>query len=171
MALDRIDLITIPDGEAGTRETLRLMGTLVKRGKVHPKIYAFSRELVSPLQPKDWIGQVLVVYEFVRDHVRYVHDVDGMEGLQTPDVTLEIRAGDCDDKVTLLCALLTSIGHPCRMCAVKLDDDRDFSHVFAQTLMGNTWINMETTEGKIPLGDLGPNGWRIKQPMLVYTVR
>jgi len=171
MALDKITTLQIPDGEAGTRETLRLMGGLVKRGKTDPAIYAFARELIAPLEPKDWVGQIRVVYEFVRDHIRYVHDIDGMEGLQTPAVTLEIRAGDCDDKVTLLCALLTTIGHPCRMCAVKLDNDPDFSHVFAQTLMGSAWINMETTEGPLPLGELGPNGFRLVQPMLVYTVR
>lgn len=171
MALDRITVQQIPDGDAGTRATLKIMERLVKAGKTHPAIYRKARELIAHLAPKDWPGQVVACYEFVRDSIRYVHDIAGMETLQTPDVTLELAAGDCDDKVTLLCALLNSIGHPCRMCAIKIDDAREFSHVFAQTLLGNSWVSMETTEGPLPLGSLGPHAGRIIQPMMVCTVR
>lgn len=171
MALDKITVRQIPNGPDGTRETLKLMATLAKRGKVSPPVYAKARELVAHLPPKDWRGQVDAIYTFVRDAVRYVSDVDGMEGLQTPDVTLEILAGDCDDKVILLGALLTSIGHPVQFCAVKVDDEKDFSHVAARTLMGTAWVWLETTEGPLPMGDGGPNFHRIVQPMMVVTVR
>ncbi len=171
MALDRITVTQIPDGEAGTRATLREMEKLVKAGKTNPAVFSKARELIAHLPAKDWPGQVLAVYEFVRDRIRYVHDIAGMETLQHAEITLEIAAGDCDDKVILLCALLNAIGHPCRLCAVKIDNQPEFSHVFAQTLLGSTWVNMETTEGPIPLGSLGPQGARIIQNMLVCTVR
>lgn len=171
MTVDRITLVRIPSGSEGTKETLRIMGDLVRRGKFNPAVFMKARELIAHLPPKDWVGQVNACYEFVRDDIRYCHDAFGAEGLQTPEVTLSLRAGDCDDKVILLCALLSSIGHPCRMCAVKLDDDTEFSHVFAQTWIGNSWVTMETTEGPLPLGDGGPNFARIRQPMMCFTVR
>lgn len=171
MTVDKITVIEIPNGAEGTRETLKLMARLAKSGKVSPPVYMKARELVAHLAPKDWRGQVEAVYTFVRDHVRYVADPDGMEGLQTADVTLALLAGDCDDKVTLLAALLTSIGHPVQICAVKVGDEKDFSHVAARTLMGNGWIWLETTEGPIPMGDGGPHFHKIIQPMMIVTVR
>lgn len=171
MPVDKITLLSLPSGTDGTRETLRIMGDLVRRGKHDPAVFLRSRELVAHLPPKDWIGQVRACYEFVRDSIRYCRDTFGAEGLQTARVTLELGQGDCDDKVIILCALLSALGHPCRMCAVKLDDEAEYSHVFAQTWIGNGWVTLETTEGPLPMGDGGPQFARIKQPMMCYTVR
>lgn len=170
MAVDRITLTEIPDGDAGTRATLKIMGSLVKAYKVNPEIYTLARQLVAHLPQKDWPGQVRALTEFVRDRVRYVHDIAGMEGLQTPTVTLEILAGDCDDKCTLLGSLLATINHPVQFAAARIENAPDYGHVFVRTLIGRNWIPLETTEPVEP-GTLGPNGARITQPLLIYTVR
>lgn len=170
MAVNQITLRRIPDGDAGTRTTLKMMAKLAKDGRFSPEVHATARRILQNVPAKNWPAEVEAVYEFVRDSIRYTQDPDGAEGLQTPVVTLEIKAGDCDDKVILLGALLLSLNHPVRFCAVRLDDDPFYSHVFAQTRLGAGWVNLETTEGPIRMGDLGPHGHRIVQPMMVLTL-
>jgi len=170
MPVDRITLREIPDGDQGTRVTLRLMGKLAKDYRLHPSIYTKARALIAHLPQKDWTGQVRVLTEYVRDCIRYVHDPAGAEGIQTPDITLELAAGDCDDKCTLLAALLLSISHPVQFAAAKIDQAPEYGHVFLRTLIGAGWIDLETTE-PVPVGTLGPNASRIRQPLLIFTVR
>lgn len=134
--------------------TLRLMRDLANDGKKSLPVREFAAELVRGLDQKDWKGQVERLHAFVRDGVAYLRDIHDVETLQTPDVTLERRYGDCDDKATLLAALLESIGHPARFVAVGFQPGR-FSHVYTETKLGTKWVAAETTEPK-PLGWFPP---------------
>src|SRR5574340_1000732 len=134
----------IPSGEDGTRATLKLMSGLVKAGKTALPIRQLALSLVHRNGQKDWYGEVRDLHQFVRDHIRYVKDIRGVETLQTPEKTLEIGQGDCDDKSTLVAALLESIGHPTRFVAVGFNGQ--FAHVLVETKIGNKWVAVETTE-------------------------
>lgn len=94
------------------------------------------------------------IHRFVRDRIRYVKDIKGVETLQSPEKTLEIGQGDCDDKSVLVGALLESIGHPVRFKAIGFIPGV-FSHVLPETKIGSKWIAVETTE-PWPLGRLPP---------------
>lgn len=170
MAVDRINLIHLPDGDAGTRVTLREMGTLVKQYKLDPEIYTLARQLTANLPQKDWPGEVRALTYFVRDRIRYINDPLGVQALQTPTVTLSLKAGNCANKSILLGALLASTNHPVQFAATRILNDTDYRHVFVRTWIGRTWQNLETTEPVEP-GDLGPNAAKLTQPLLIYTVR
>jgi transglutaminase-like putative cysteine protease len=142
----------IPDGVAGTRATLKAMTRLVKQFKKDPSINLLALELTRGLPSYDTLGEVHRLQNFVRDRIRYVMDVDGVETLRTPLVTLEYEAGDCDDKATLLCSLLATIGHPCQFIAMGFDG-QGFSHVMAAVRLGTRVIPCETI-----LPGVGP-GW------------
>jgi transglutaminase-like putative cysteine protease len=101
--------------------------------------------LVAGLAPKDWIGELRALFNFVRDRIRYVKDVRGLETLQTPPATLEVGQGDCDDKSTLLAALLESIGHPTRFVAVGFVQPGRYSHVYVESRAGSRWIALDAT--------------------------
>lgn len=135
----------IPSGEDGTRTTLKLMSGLVKAGKTALPIRQLALSLVHRNGQKDWYGEVRDLHQFVRDHIRYVKDIRGVETLQTPEKTLEIGQGDCDDKSTLLAALLESIGHPTKFIAVGFAP-KQYVHVLVATKIGPRWIPLETTE-------------------------
>ncbi len=122
------------------------MGRLVKEAKKTLPIRQTALSLVNGERQKDWTEEVNRIFEFVRDQVRYVRDVRGVETLQTPGKTLEFRQGDCDDKATLACTLLESIGHPCRFVAIGYGAPGHFDHVYAETKIGPRWIALETTE-------------------------
>lgn len=137
--------IAISDGAQGIAETLAIMGKCVKDGKKSMMVREKAISLCSSLVQKDWSGQVRACHAFVRDCIRYIGDITNVETVQTPEKTMELRAGDCDDKATLLCALLESIGHPTRFMAVGFSFG-EYSHVYVETLIGNKWIPLETTE-------------------------
>lgn len=136
---------SLPPGEAGTRATLRLMRGLVQQYKSGDRVRRTALELTADLPPKDRVSEVRSLFDFVRDRVRYVRDVLGVETLQTPDATLDLLAGDCDDKSILLASLLESIGHPTRFVAVGYSAPGEFQHVYTQALVGNQWVSLDAT--------------------------
>jgi len=139
------NLQTIPDGRAGIRATLKLMSQLVKQYKANPDIRELALRLTSQLPQKNFGGEVKILHQFVREHIRYVKDIRGIETIQTPLQTLRLRAGDCDDKSTLVASLLEAIGHPTRLIAVGFSPGT-LSHVLVQTKLGSKWIGVECTE-------------------------
>lgn len=113
-------------------------------------------ELVQGCAPKDKPAELATLQRFCRDRIRYVNDIDGVETLQTPVQTLKLRAGDCDDKATLLCALAGAIGFATRFCAIGVRG-QEFSHVMAQARLGAGWINCETIVPGVDIGWFPPD--------------
>ena len=135
----------IPSGPAGVYHTLRIMRDLTRHGKRDIVIRQKALELTGSLNQKDWLGEVKSLHRFVRDNIRYIKDIRGVETVAYPDITLECAQGDCDDKSVLLASLLESIGHPTRFVAVGFRPE-NYSHVYVETRMSDKWIGLETTE-------------------------
>lgn len=102
-------------------------------------------DLTNGQRQKDWSAEVRALHSFVRDRIRYIRDIRGVETLHTPEKILDQEQGDCDDKSVLLASLLESIGHPTRFVAIGFKPGT-FSHVFVETKIGDKWIALETTE-------------------------
>lgn len=136
---------TIPAGAAGVRATLDMMRSLVREHKKNMAIRDTTAGLVQSRHQKDFAGEVKLIHAFVRDTIRYIRDVNGVEVLQSPPETLKRGYGDCDDKSTLLATMLESIGHPTRFVAVGKSPN-SFSHVYVESRIGPKWIPLETTE-------------------------
>lgn len=152
-----IALAQLPDAAQGTRTTLQIMSALVNQFKTHPRIRGLALSLTEQLAPKDFAGEVNAIFEYVRDQIRYIHDVRGAETVQTPTVTLDAGQGDCDDKSTLLAALLESIGQPTRFKAIG-QAAGEFQHVYVQTPIGGKWVSLDATHD-VPAG-WQPSGYR-----------
>lgn len=136
------------------------MRTVTRNAKKTLKIRELAGALVKECPEKDWKSQIICLHAFVRDRIKYVRDINGVETIQTPEKTLEYGYGDCDDKSTLLASLLEATGHPTRFVAISLDG-KNYCHVFPETLLGrNTWIALEATEkwpaGKKPYSPFSP---------------
>lgn len=125
--------------------TLDVMRRVTRTAKKHLPIIELARSLVSHLPPKDWAGEVEALHRFVRDEIRYVKDVRGVETVAVPEYTLRAGQGDCDDKAVLLASLLEAIGHPAKFVAIGFRPF-NFSHVFVETKIGPRWVSLETTE-------------------------
>lgn len=118
------------------------------------------------------------IYEFVRDEIQYIHDPLGFEQIQSPDSTLKLRAGDCEDQAILLCSLLSVIGFQTALVFSDADNDGIADHVYSAVYIQNApdyckplahkmlesgkdlndWIPLDPTSldsdfGVIPIGD------------------
>lgn len=129
------------------------MKAKVLQGKASPTIRYRALALTSSLRQKDKLGEIQALWDFVRNRIRYVKDIRGIETIQDAEQTLVQASGDCDDKAILLDALLESIGHPTGLWAVGFKPGV-FTHVIPITRLGpgNRWFPLETTEDK-------PWGW------------
>jgi transglutaminase-like putative cysteine protease len=94
--------------------------------------------------------QARAIQAWVQENIAYMRDPPDVELVQTPQVTLQLRAGDCDDQSVLTAALLQATGHPTRFIAVGLNG-QPLSHVLTQTLIGTNWVAVETIQPR-PLG-------------------
>jgi predicted transglutaminase-like cysteine proteinase len=159
-----VTLAEIPDGVAGIRATLALMVKLAQLGKVNFAVRNKALGLVRGLAQKDYFSEVKAIHEYVRDSIRYVRDIEGVETVAAPDKTLLSLQGDCDDKSLLVAALLLSIGHPVRFVAVG-DSPNNFVHVLPETKIALKWWPVETTE-PVPVGWY-PQGYPYR---MVYTI-
>jgi transglutaminase-like putative cysteine protease len=153
-APDTARLAGLPGGAAGTRETLRLMAVIAKRYSRIPCIIILARQITAGVPNKDFAGEAAAVQQWVQQNIRYTRDVAGLETITLPTYTLQMRCGDCDDHSVLVAALLTSIGHRCRVLAVGPSRD-NLQHVFTETWIGQHWVAIETTE-PWGLGDRPP---------------
>jgi transglutaminase-like putative cysteine protease len=140
----RLELI--PDGDAGVAATVAKMKSLIH----------------SPQGVRSWVVRKTVL-EAVRGVERGQHEIDAIfdwiqrniefrgeygETLQSPEATINLGAGDCDDQAVLGATLLNSLGYETRFRTVALHGSADeLSHVYAEARDKQTgfWIPLDPT--------------------------
>lgn len=149
----------IPSGRDGVVATLKHMREFSRASLKTPdqtiRRCAIQVMKNAGVPPRKWLREISALHAFVRDRITYRKDPVGLELVQTPEATLTLGVGDCDDKSTLLASLLIATGHPCRFVAVGLNGNQ-FSHVLVEAKAGDKWIPAETIIQK-PLGWFPPN--------------
>jgi Transglutaminase-like superfamily len=138
------------------------MRDLIDEGKCEPSIVHAARSMVWLLPPMDEYAEARTIYEFVRDRVRYVKDVHGVETLARASHTLKSLTGDCDDQSVLLGSLLESIGHPVRLVVSGYSAPGVFEHVHLQVYVSSQWIDADPTE---PMHF----GWQPENPVVQFV--
>jgi hypothetical protein len=151
----RIFIGRIPKGYAGTRKTVELIADLVREGAKDFCVRQTAIEILMRhgVRPKDYLGEIDTLFEWVKRNVRYTRDIHRVELLHTARRMLELRAGDCDDMTILLCAMLKSIGHPVRLALVGFNPRRKklFTHIYLEVFHKGWWIPLDPTV-KRPMG-------------------
>jgi transglutaminase-like putative cysteine protease len=151
-----IRLRGIPKGYPGTRKTLEQIQALIRQGvkDFYVRQRAIDILLARGVRPKDYLGEIKALFEWVQKNVRYTKDPFRLEVLHSARRILELRAGDCDDMTILLGAMLESIGHPTRLVIVGPNPFRPrlFSHIYLEVHYRGKWIPLDAT---MPF----PMGW------------
>jgi hypothetical protein len=121
----------LPPGDEGVRVTVDLMTrkAVGPEGSQHPGIRAFAVRAVDGTRDRDDYAQAVAIFYAVKAQVRFMGEES--ETVQTPWLTLQLGAGDCDCQTTLLIALLRSIGIPARIETIATDSSGAFVHVYA----------------------------------------
>jgi hypothetical protein len=151
----RIEVEAIPSGYAGTLTTVAHVIRLIRSGAKDLAVRQTAIRILRQrgVRPKDYLGEIKALFEWVQEHIRYTRDPFRLEVLHSPRRMLELRAGDCDDMAIVLGAMLESIGHCVRLVltgtnAVAPDH---FTHIYIEVLCGGRWIPLDATM-QYPMG-------------------
>jgi hypothetical protein len=159
----RIRTLRVPKGQPGTLVTARIIARLIREGAkdfyVRQKAISIFRAYGVP--PKDRLGEVHALFDWVRRNVRYTRDIWRVELLHTARRMLELRAGDCDDMTILLGAMLVSTGHPVRLVLAGYRPTKPhvYTHIYPEVHVPGRWIAVDTTVPH-PMGWEPPARWR-----------
>ena len=143
----RATLAAAPSGAAGVFHTVREMRRLVRLSRRTPEVMQAAVSAIYHVPQKDQLSEVEALFFFVRDSVRYVRDVAGLETLADPRMTLRRLVGDCDDQATLLAALYESVGYPTRFVMAGYRS-RNYEHVYLQVFAAGRWWSVDPTEDR-----------------------
>jgi transglutaminase-like putative cysteine protease len=151
----RIYIGRIPKGYAGTKKTVDYIVQLIRSGA---KDFCVRQRAIDILirthvRPKDYLGEIQTLFEWVKNNVRYTRDIHHVELLHSARRMLELRAGDCDDMTILLASMIKSIGHPVRLVLVGFNprNKKLFSHIYLEALCKGLWIPLDATMNR-PIG-------------------
>lgn len=143
-------------------QTLGIMRGLAHRGarELEVRVAAIDAIVEAGVRPHDHLGEVHALFRFVRDRIHFVNDIDQVETLQGPRATLEIGAGDCDDKATLLASLLGAVGIPSSFKVIAADrrSPKSFSHVYLVAHVRGRDLPLDPTYAHTP------PGWELPHP-------
>jgi transglutaminase-like putative cysteine protease len=120
------------------KERVAHIQRLARKGKTDPKIYAWTRKVLTKKCGKDWCtaekdtkAEIKALYEAHRAHVRYTSDPRGVDTYVNPRHTLAMQAADCDDFSALACASLESVGIKCKLKVIRTKDSPEPNHIYA----------------------------------------
>lgn len=147
---------TIPNGDDGAVETMRVMARLVHHDAVHPLVRAVASDIVTPYMQRDPVGACEAIRRWCASNIRFTRDPSDRELLHSPEAQLrqyeqtKIILGDCDDAAILAAGLAVAVGCRARFVAVAFLDSRNpFAHVWAEiappTGTGAEWIECDVT--------------------------
>lgn len=147
-------VIRLPEEERQkNRVVAGILKDMVLESRESRVVQQFSRKILQDrgVRPKDYLGEIRALYEFVRDEIPYRRDAAFLDTFvtaerQIQDYLFGSPSGDCDDKAILLASLLLSVGHVPRFVLTNSYLGAKYSHIFVEVLFQGKWICLETTE-------------------------
>src|SRR6266496_3923812 len=159
----RIEILRVPRGTRGTLATAKIIARLVQDGAKDFYVRQKAIEVFRAykVKPKNRMGEVWALFDFVKRNIRYTRDIFRVELLHSARRMLELRAGDCDDMTILLGAMLMATGHPVRLVLAGFRPNRPhaYSHIYPEVNVRGRWIAIDATVDK-PLGWEPPALWK-----------
>lgn len=140
-----IQSVPMAGGLAGTWDTIWHMRRLAREGSRDANIRAAAVRIIWLQGERNELHEVESIFDYVRDSIRYIRDPLCFEAVAHPAQVLALGYGDCDDKSTLLAALLESVGYATRFVIAGYRSNSP-EHVYAQVLVNGQWIDADPTE-------------------------
>lgn len=119
----------IDTGDPGIGQTITKIAEMVDRYSINWGIITLAREITRPVHEKNKRGEADSLFWYVKQNIKFVNDPSNAELIQSPLVTLETAAGDCDDFVILLATLNQAIGNDVAYLTISLPGERNYSHI------------------------------------------
>lgn len=154
----------LASGDAGARETLRVMSRVVHEAIAATAFVWWARGIVQSCPPHAEACCAQAIRDYVSGAVWFQRDPLGVENITHPLDHMQRLAdpaahvvGDCDDAATLSAALGMAVGLPARFIALAFGQPSDppgtrytqanapYLHVYTELLAGGQWREMDTT--------------------------
>lgn len=166
--VDKVIFEMMPRGQATVR-TLAAMRRFVLKDMSDLELRAFVIDRLKNLRGHDFSREIETLFKIARDEIRYLRDPLKVELVQDAKRTLAFKAGDCDDKTTLLATLLGIAGHLTRFVVIGYTPFVNrFDHVFLEVYdkQQEQWISLDATNEAANVG-WNFSGWhhRAKFPI------
>uniref|UniRef100_UPI00386AFE11 transglutaminase-like domain-containing protein n=1 Tax=Methanobrevibacter sp. TaxID=66852 RepID=UPI00386AFE11 len=115
------------------------------------KIKSLVNSLTSSLTSD--LDKATAIFNYVRDHISYSFYYDTNYGAVG---TYTAKKGNCVDHSHLLVAMFRTAGLPARYVHGKctFSSGSTYGHVWAQVLIGDTWISADATSSRNSLGNI-----------------
>jgi len=163
LVVPRIQFVRVPTGTRGTLTTARIIGRMIKDGAKDLYVRQKAIEIFRAyeVRPKNRMGEVCAIFDFVKRNIRYTRDIFRVELLHSARRMLELKAGDCDDMTILLGAMLMSTGHQVRLvlAGFRPRKPHSYSHIYPEVNVRGRWIALDATVDK-PIGWAPPALWK-----------
>lgn len=148
-------LVGIPDGDAGTYATLRVMADMARRSSILPIVRQAAVSAVRGLPGNDGTGHARLIRDWVSDRTYFLNDPLYAEALHVPGWSLAqiLTRGnvglDCDDVATLAAAMGLSVGLRARFVIAGFSSPQaPYRHVWTE-LSGASgpprWVAVDPT--------------------------
>lgn len=109
-----------------------------ERGERSMVVRSVTEQVLGRLWPKEYLGEILAINNWVSEKIFYVNDPLHVELLKDPQrLCEEIIArgharGDCDDIATLIATMALQVGREAQFVIVGFGEKGSYSHVFAR---------------------------------------
>lgn len=151
-------------GFNGPSSTLKGMVEAIQgsRGEASLLVRSVTEQVIGKLTPKDYVGEIVAICNWVAERVHYTNDPLHVELLKDPQrLVEEIVArgharGDCDDIACLIATMCSQVGRHAQLVVAGFGSRGSFSHVFArvQDPKSSRWIVCDPVAGSDVAGML-----------------
>ena len=136
----------IPNGDAGVSATISKMKALITspQGVRSWTVRKYTLDAVRGVERG--LHEIDAVFEKVKGDIEFRGEYG--ETLQSPEATINLGAGDCDDQAVLAATMLASLGYETRFKTVALRGSPDeLSHVYVEVRDKRTgrWLSVDPT--------------------------
>lgn len=107
------------------------MKRFAHKGKSDLEVRQLVETICKDLVQGDYAGEVLAIYYWVCQNIRYMRDIHDVEFVKEPRQIVLTRSGDCDDIATLLAAMCMASGNTCEFLLASYSPSQPLpTHVF-----------------------------------------
>lgn len=112
-------------------DVVEWMRRFAHKGKSDLDVRQLVETICKDLVQGDYAGEVLAIYYWVCQNIRYMRDIHDVEFVKEPRQVIATRSGDCDDIATLLAAMCMASGNTCQFLLASYSSAGSMpTHVF-----------------------------------------
>ena len=112
-------------------DVVEWMRRFAHKGKSDLEVRQLVETICKDLVQGDYAGEVLAIYYWVCQNIRYMRDIHDVEFVKEPRQIVLTCSGDCDDIATLLAAMCMASGNTCEFLLASYASKTSMpTHVF-----------------------------------------